>query len=58
MKLLFDFRPFPSGNYPCWHGIEEDTLRAIDYAIIESVTIAVRNYAVPWFRRLAVNAHF
>jgi hypothetical protein len=58
MKLIFDFRPSPSGKYPCWYGIEEDDLPAIDYAIIESVATAVRNYAVPWFKRLAANAHF
>ena len=58
MSLIFDFRKLPSGKYPCWYGIEKDDLPSIDYAIIESVAATVRNYDVPWFKRLADNAHF
>jgi hypothetical protein len=58
MRLIFDFRKSLSGKYPRWHGIEEDDLPTIDYAIIESVATAVRNYNIPWFKRLAANAHF
>ena len=58
MRLIFDFRQLASGKYPWWYGIEEDDLPAIDYSIIESVATAVRNYDVPWFKRLAANAHF
>jgi hypothetical protein len=58
MSLIFDFRKSPSGEYPRWYGIEEDDLPSIDYAIIESVDTTVRNYDIPWFKRLAANAHF
>jgi hypothetical protein len=58
MRLIFYFCQLSSGKYPRWYGIEENDLPAIDYAIIESVATAVRNYDVPWFERLAANAHF
>jgi hypothetical protein len=58
MRLIFDFSQPPSGEYPRVYGIEEDDLPAIEYAIIESVATAVRNYDVPWFKRLATDAHF
>jgi nucleotide-binding universal stress UspA family protein len=58
MRSIFDFRRSSSGEYHRWYGIEEDDMPAIDYAIIESVATAVKNYDVPWFKRLAANAHF
>jgi len=58
MRSIFDLHQVPSGKYPRWYGIEEDDLPAIDYAVVESVAAAVRDYDVPWFKRLADNAHF
>jgi hypothetical protein len=58
MRLIFSFCELSSGKYPRWYGIEEDDLPAIDYAMIDSVATALRNYQVPWFKRLAANAHF
>ena len=58
MRLIFDFCQSSSGKYPRWYGTEEDDLPAIDYASIESVATEVKNYDVPWFKRLAANAHF
>jgi hypothetical protein len=58
MRLIFCFCELASGKYRRWYGIEEQDLPAIDYAIIESVTTAVKNYDVAWFQRLPANAHF
>jgi len=58
MRLFICFCQLASGKFRRRYGIEEHDLPAIDCAEIENVATAIKNYDVPWFKRLAANAHF